>query len=43
MRVHNLIVSALLAIIILFIHSNVLAADFTGPVVSALDGDTIES
>ena len=35
------ILSAYLTIILLFVRSNVLA-DFTGPVISVLDGDTIE-
>ncbi len=42
MKIHNLIVSSLLTITLLFIHSNILAADFTGPVTDILDGDTIK-
>jgi len=41
-KVHNLIVPTLLTITLVFIHSGVLAFDFSGPVVSDLDGDTIE-
>jgi endonuclease YncB( thermonuclease family) len=42
-KVQKLIVSTLLTIILVFVHSGILAyADFTGSVVSVLDGDTIE-
>jgi hypothetical protein len=41
-KVHYLIVSTLLTITLVFIHSGVLASDFSGPVVSVLDGDSFE-
>jgi micrococcal nuclease len=41
-KVQNLIVSTLLTITLVFIHSDILASDFSGPVVCILDGDTLE-
>ncbi|HSL03841.1 MAG TPA: thermonuclease family protein [Nitrospiraceae bacterium] len=41
-KVHNLIAFTPLTIPLVFLHSGIFAAEFTSPVVSVLDGDTLE-